>query len=188
MLLGYSYLVNILIRIRQWAERNPQEILTVYIDPQDGLHNNDGIIANFVDAGLDKYVYSYNTTRGRDDPRPTLQEMIDSRKTVMVAGLDNSSTVTIGQNRYLTDNNRPDWTWNAKLVTDLMVWRLIVPDNEFWATLYRDSHFCSRRATQDFPWSFGGNPYQAAAANTARWIGNSPVRVPHSVRNPSILR
>jgi len=75
--LGDTPLVSGLKEITQFLQRHPDEVVIVFI--QDAISAKDTARA-FKQSGLLKYVY----THGREDPWPTLRQLITSNRRVLV--------------------------------------------------------------------------------------------------------
>ncbi len=73
-------------RIRDWLERNPREVLLIIIE--DHVKPDD-VAGAFEAAGLVEYVH----TQAFDAPWPTLLEMIDSGKRLLVMAENNTGDV-----------------------------------------------------------------------------------------------
>ena len=84
--LGATRFSTELERIRGWLERNPREVLFIII--QDEVAPTD-VVEAFVESGLDEYLH----TQVIDEPWPTLHQMIDSGKRLVVMAENDTGDV-----------------------------------------------------------------------------------------------
>jgi hypothetical protein len=175
-LFGRTSFTTLLTKIKEWVEKNPGEVVSINLTRERGMEDtddeqqkallNDKIKSFFVASGLDEWVSSYNIEREPDDAWPTLQEMIDAGKPVMVFGLLSAQQFNRYDNYYHPeDGGEPKEAWGAKSVDDLSPTRLHVPIKPGSCRLFLDNNFCSRRWVIDFPYLFAGNLWQAKEAN-----------------------
>jgi hypothetical protein len=75
--LGATRMTKVLVSMREFLEANPGEVLILFIEP---YVKPADIAKRFEDAGLDSYL----ATLSRDEPLPTLGELIDTGKRVVV--------------------------------------------------------------------------------------------------------
>ena len=75
--LGATRMVDSLKQMRDFLDANPGEVVILFIEP---YVKPTEIAKRFEQAGLDKYV----TTLSRDEPLPTLGELVESNKRVIV--------------------------------------------------------------------------------------------------------
>ncbi|MEM9713243.1 MAG: hypothetical protein AAGA17_13585 [Actinomycetota bacterium] len=84
---GATRLDDELASLRRWLDRNPREVLVLFI--QDELSPDDTRRA-FEEAGLARYLHE----QAIDDPFPTLVEMIDSGRRVFVMAENDAGDVS----------------------------------------------------------------------------------------------
>jgi hypothetical protein len=75
--LGATRMTKVLVSMREFLEANPGEVLILFIEP---YVKPADIAKRFEDAGLDSYL----ATLSRDEPLPTLGELVDTGKRVVV--------------------------------------------------------------------------------------------------------
>jgi hypothetical protein len=85
--LGATRMVDTLREFREFLEANPNEVVILFVEPYVAP---DEIEKGFREAGLERYV----ATLARDDPLPTLGELVESdRRVIVFAEKDADGTV-----------------------------------------------------------------------------------------------
>lgn len=167
--LGYTRATDAFNTFRDWVQNHPDEVITLSMSDKHGFSDfNTDILNLYNSTDLGSYVYSYNMDRQVNDPWPTLQEMIDVGKTVMVIGMDGQSGIfTEHQNFFQYTGNDPVNGWKAKRHEDLGPDKLYIDPQYTESTrLFSMNTPVSRRDFfKDMPYLTAGNPIQSRHAN-----------------------
>ena len=175
---GRSSLEHILkCIVRDFCEKNDSNILTLYINLQGKLRQKDwangSVKKAFRESGLDDYVYSYNEERSVEDTWPTIGEMLDDKKPVMVFGLVGKQNFKGYTNRFFRRNKKGEIGtnqsligWKAATPEDLSVRNLDIPLETGGSNrLFLLNAYASPRKIKFLPYLFGGNPEIAHTVN-----------------------
>lgn len=161
---GYRDLTDVLEEIKRFVQSHPDRVITLYCNYEGNAASkmwvNDVVKKTFFQAGLHKYVWSYNDTFM---DWPYLQDMILSKRNVMVFGLVGPQDFKTYQN-YFCKHGRVQEAWRASTPEDLDVERLVLPPYDP-TKLFLLNAYASPRSFKDWPYIFGGNPHTAAIVN-----------------------
>jgi len=105
--LGATDLTTGLASIHIWLEENPREVLLIIV--QDEITTED-LLAAFAESGLEQFAYEHNP----DDPWPTLGDMINSDKRILVYGENGGSADSWFQNGWETAITETPYTFGLR--------------------------------------------------------------------------
>lgn len=119
--MGWADAKKAFIELGKWIEAHLDQIITINFSDKIGFNGSfDEDIKNlFIETEFEKYIYSYNEDRQPNDPWPTLNEMINIGKTVMIMGLDKVLWYHDNQNFFYDDQRVIKNGWKAKMHKDL---------------------------------------------------------------------
>lgn len=169
-ILGWTDATKAFTELRKWIEAHPDQIVTINFSNKMGFDGsfNEDIKNLFIETDFDQYVYSYNQNRQTNDPWPTLNEMINMGKTVMIMGLDQASWYHDNQNFFYDDERVIKNGWKAKMHKDLAPTQLLTDAklSEENRLFVYNGQVSRRKFPDDTPYLTAANPIQSREANT----------------------
>lgn len=165
---GHVEFQDCLQEVKTFVQANPHRVITIYCNYEGStvgdIWVNDLVKQAFEKSGLDKFVYSYNdqTPPGFTD-WPYLEDMICSKKTVMVFGLVGKQDFKQYQN-FIKKDGKIQEAWRASCPEDLDIDQLVLPPYDP-TKLFLMNMYASPRMLHSWPYLFGGNPHTASIVN-----------------------
>lgn len=105
---GYKHLFDGLIEFKKFLDKNPTEILSLFIET---YVPNAELVKMFIEAGLEPYTYVHDAQRGW----PTLGEMAEEN-TRLIVMVDRGSL-----------EGMPPWLYREEDLTEITAWDIVSP-------------------------------------------------------------
>jgi hypothetical protein len=199
--LGYSFLDDILMDIKNWHNKSSNSFnpITIILNKQDSKIQNQDIYKIFNQTKTDQLVYLYDTiVTSEFNKWPTINQMQEVNKPLMIFGLNTERKVIHYQNWYITSScnqynkqhNIPmpypnphskkqiciNQGWDGINPNNFSPDKLVITDINTCKTsgcLFILNVLCSpRNILENFPFIFGGNPHTQPQVNTIDIILN----------------